>query len=266
MARTGWAWLVSYEIMPELVMFGWLWVRPLLVSDMQAFAEKVSDYNERFKFEATSCQDRIGVSVHGTTCVELLPFCHKDGFNWRDPDETNAQACPSTCGKCPPDLIVTPDSVDLAYSVALFDAIMLYAHGATKMMSEGGSLRNGLAVTAALRNTSFTGVGGTTIALDNHGDRIESYEVLNYVLEAGDVMRSVAVGVYDCEVRQYRAYERVVLWPGNTTNTPADYFSGAPSCTLCAACSDRMHAMSRHRSSLGTPCITLCVVRFEIND
>ena len=58
--------------------------------------------------------------------------------------------------------ISTPaDSVDLTYSVALYDAIVLYAHAATKVMSEGGDLRDGYAVTAAVRDTTFQGVGNT---------------------------------------------------------------------------------------------------------
>ena len=46
---------------------------------------------------------------------------------------------------------------------------------------------------------------------------------MNYVLEAGDVIKSVAVGMYDCStLQQYRAYEQVVVWPGNSTNVPND--------------------------------------------
>ena len=63
--------------------------------------------------------------------------------------------------------------VDLTYSQTLYDAIMLYAHAATKVLSEGGDLRDGQAVTAAARNTTFVGVGGSVVALDTHGDRIE---------------------------------------------------------------------------------------------
>ena len=82
------------------------------------------------------------------------------------------------------DLTVSPDSVDVTYSAAMYDAIMLYTHAATKVMTEGGNLRDGEAVTAALRNISFTGVGGSTVALDTNGDRMESYEVMNYVLDS----------------------------------------------------------------------------------
>ena len=123
-------------------------------------------------------------------------------------------------------ITLSPDSVDLVFSATLHDAIMLYAHAATKLMSEGGDLRDGEAVTAAVRSTSFTGVGGTVVALDSNGDRIESYEVMNYVLEEGDVTHSVAVGVFNSTEGQYEAYTRAVVWPGNTIEVPADYFSG----------------------------------------
>ena len=123
-------------------------------------------------------------------------------------------------------ITVSPDSVQLTYSTALYDAIMLYAHAATKVMSEGGDLQDGEAVTDAVRNTTIEGVGGTPVALDSNGDRIESYEVMNIVLEAGDVVSSVAVGLFDATLKEYKAYGEAVVFPGNTTKVPAD-FSGA---------------------------------------
>ena len=114
-----------------------------------------------------------------------------------------------------------PGSVDLTYSTALYDAIMLYARAATTVLSEGGNLRDGEAVTAAVRSTTFEGVQGH-VALDVNGDRIESYEVMNFVLRADDVMSSVAVGLYNSRQRQHKAYERVV-WPGNTMEVPIDF-------------------------------------------
>ena len=121
---------------------------------------------------------------------------------------------------------ISPDSVDLVFSAALHDAIMLYAHAATKLMSDGGNLQDGRAVTAAVRSTSFIGVGGTVVTLDSNGDRIESYEVMNYVLKEGDAMSSVPVGIFNSTKEQYSAYERAVVWPGNTLEVPMDYFSG----------------------------------------
>ena len=124
------------------------------------------------------------------------------------------------------DIAVSPDSVDLVYSAALHDAIMLYAHAATKVLSEGGSLRDGKAVTAAVRSTTFEGVGGTLVALDSNGDGLQSYEVMNYVVGEGNMLVSEAVGVYNCTRQQYRVYERAVLWPGECVDVPVDFFSG----------------------------------------
>ena len=127
----------------------------------------------------------------------------------------------------------SPDSVDLTFSVALHEAVMLYAHAATKVLAEGGDLRDGRAVTAALRNTVFEGVGGTEVVLDSNGDRIESYEVMNYVVGADGVMSSVPVGVYNHTLQQYMAYERVVVFPGGTTDVPPDTSQGCFHCSLC---------------------------------
>ena len=87
--------------------------------------------------------------------------------------------------KRPPfNFTVSQDSVDLTYSVALYEAVMLYAHAATNMMLDGGNLLDGEAVTAAVRTATFTGVSGTLVALDKNGDRLASYEVLNYIFGA----------------------------------------------------------------------------------
>ena len=76
-------------------------------------------------------------------------------------------------------MTIRPESVDLTYSAALHDAVMLYAHAATRMLSEGANLDNGHAVTEAMRTTTFQGVGKSILQLDKNGDRIESYEVMN---------------------------------------------------------------------------------------
>ena len=115
------------------------------------------------------------------------------------------------------DINILPNSVDLTYSAALYDAIMLYAHAATRVLSEGGELRDGKAVITAVRSTTFEGVGDQVgaVALDrNTGDRIETYMVVNYVQGADGGMSSVPVGVYDARARQYKTYERAVVWPG----------------------------------------------------
>ena len=79
--------------------------------------------------------------------------------------------------------------MDLTYSVALYNSIVLYAHAATKVLSEGKKLQDGQAVTNAVRATTFEGVGGRLVSLDNKtGDQIDSYEVMNYM--AGNKDRS----------------------------------------------------------------------------
>jgi len=117
---------------------------------------------------------------------------------------------------------VDADSIDLTYSQTLYDAVMLYAHAATKVLSDGGDLRDGQAVTAAVRSTTFEGVGGSAVALDENGDRVESYEIMNYVVGADSAISGVPVGKYDSTERQYTAYERAVVWPGSTMEVPKD--------------------------------------------
>ena len=120
-------------------------------------------------------------------------------------------------------ITVDADSIDLTYSQTLYDAVMLYAHAATKVLSEGGDLRDGQAVTAAVRSTTFEGVGGSAVALDENGDRIESFEVMNYVVGADGSIGTVPVGKYDSNVEKYTPHERTVVWPGSTTMTPLDH-------------------------------------------
>ena len=125
------------------------------------------------------------------------------------------------------DFTLAAESVDLTFSLALYEAIMLYAHAATKLLSEGGDLYNGTAVTSKLRSTEFAGVGGKIVALDEQGDRIDMYEVMNYVVRADGKMDRVPIGIYNSTRKQYRAYERAVVWPGGTTKPPLDYAPGA---------------------------------------
>ena len=120
------------------------------------------------------------------------------------------------------------ESVDRTYSVALHDAVMLYAHAATKVLAEGGDVHDGNVVTEAVRSTIIQGVDGRAVALDNNGDRIQSYEVVSYVQnENHGGMRSVRIGVYNSTIHQYSAHPEVVWWPGSTMVVPVDYSSGA---------------------------------------
>ena len=119
------------------------------------------------------------------------------------------------------------DSVDLTYSSALYNAILLYAHAATAVLSRGEDLRNGTAVTAEIRHTSFMGAGNSIVMLDSHGDRISSYEVMNYILRADDKVSRVVIGIFNSTDWEYNTSGRAVVWPGNTDLLPLDYVSGA---------------------------------------
>ena len=139
--------------------------------------------------------------------------------------------------------------MDLTYSVALYNSIVLYAHAATKVLSEGKKLQDGQAVTNAVRATTFEGVGGRLVSLDNEtGDQIDSYEVVNYVADEDYAVSSVPVGVYDQTLRQYRALERaIIVWPNGSDTVPKDWQPGE-----CAAGNEPKIL----RNSMLTTCIT----------
>ena len=159
--------------------------------------------------------------LHAQGWLYVMPFLPSEGMQ-----EFARQVSEYT--KSSFNLTISPDLVDLTYSAALYNAIMLYAYAATKVLSEGGDLHDGQAVTEAVRSTPFEGVGGNTVVLDKQGDRIESYDVMNFVVEADGGMGSVPVGLYNSSLGEYTAYERAVVWPGSTTVVPVDYLSGAP--------------------------------------
>ena len=113
-------------------------------------------------------------------------------------------------------------SLSVGYSAALYNAIMLYAQAATKLLCDRGDLRDGKAVTRAMRNSTFMGVEGTFVALNGKGDRSnESFEVMNLVHTAPE-MKSAAVGLYNSTEWKYLQYGLPVVWPGGTVNTPRD--------------------------------------------
>ena len=79
-------------------------------------------------------------------------------------------------------ITVNPDSVDLTYSTALYEAVMLYANAATKVLSNGDDLYDATLLSNTLRSTILEGVANNSVALDEHGDRIQTYEVLSYLV------------------------------------------------------------------------------------
>ena len=107
------------------------------------------------------------------------------------------------------------------HAANLWDAVYLFAHAATRVIAAGGSVNDGIGLVKEMRNISFQGIE-QVVVLNEDGDRLESYEVMNYVLGADGAMESVPVGLYNSSERTYSAYGREVIWPGNTTDTPLD--------------------------------------------
>ena len=189
-------------------MQGWLWVKPLLSPEaMQAFAKQVNEYTKSHPTIRLRTEERSW-----SLQLQLLS---------EDPKSSGTQ---------------------LEYAVALHDAVTLYAHAATKVLSQGGDLRNGTMVAETVRSTTIDGVGDRAVILDENGDRIVSYEVMNYVQGESGETDSVSVGVYSSSSKKYTV-ERAVVWPGSDpTVVPVDYhhevcdFAGliclqVPSCT-----------------------------------
>ena len=58
-------------------------------------------WDDSQKYPSNLCVDRSDTSKYGTTCAQSLCFCATNGMAWHSPDQTNAEACPVTCGKCP---------------------------------------------------------------------------------------------------------------------------------------------------------------------
>ena len=85
------------------------------------------------------------------------------------------------------------------------------------VLSQNGSLTNGTAVTAALWNTTFEGLQGEYVRLDAHGDRVTSYEIMNYVAGAAGNVSSVPVrvGLYNSTSERYTP-KKEIAWPGGT--------------------------------------------------
>ena len=61
------------------------------------------------------------------------------------------------------------------------------------------------------------------VALDAQGDRLDMYEVVNYVVGQDGEIDTVPVGLYNSTLQQYIAYGRTVVWPGKTMEVPVDY-------------------------------------------
>ena len=86
----------------------------------------------------------------------------------------------------------SPDSISV-YAASLYDAVFLFAHAATRVISEGSDVDDGSAIVEAMTKTSFEGILQRSVELDENGDAIEPYAVMNYVEQGDGNMRGVEV-------------------------------------------------------------------------
>merc|ERR1711871_513898 len=108
----------------------------------------------------------------------------------------------------------TDDHETLYYAAALHNAVTLFAHAASKVWAQGGNLRDVHAVSKAVRSTKIVGIGGSIVALDELGEPITSFEVVNYQLGTDNRSHSVTVGLFNSSQQQYLP-ERTIIWPGS---------------------------------------------------
>ena len=119
----------------------------------------------------------------------------------------------------------SPDSISV-YAASLYDAVFLFAHAATRVISEGSDVDDGSAIVEAMTKTSFEGILQRSVELDENGDAIEPYAVMNYVEQGDGNMRGVEVGVYGSGQLDLRVDE--VRWPGNASVVPLDGIQQEP--------------------------------------
>ena len=66
--------------------------------------------------------------------------------------------------------VATSDAVS-PYTLAMYNAVILYAYAVNKTLSAGGDIRQGDEMVALMKNTSFLGPGGS-VSLNEKGDRV----------------------------------------------------------------------------------------------
>ena len=77
-------------------------------------------------------------------------------------------------------------------SIALYNAILLFAHAATAAMAQLRDIDDMGVLVEELRKVSFSGKGGNPVILDECGDPIQDYEVLSYMVEtSGEAYRGM---------------------------------------------------------------------------
>jgi hypothetical protein len=113
------------------------------------------------------------------------------------------------------------DDVDL-HAAYLYDSIMLYARAAGQMLRAKQSLSNGPAVVEEMKSVSFQGMTGL-VQIDSRGDRLQSVQTENVVLNAAGALERTRVGVFDASSQKYMTEAgRTVVWPGGATTIPVD--------------------------------------------
>ena len=100
-----------------------------------------------------ACVDRVDVSKYGTTCAELAAWCELDEASWDGPTQTNAGACPATCGTCIEEKRRAGRPVSLAHAATCSTTC---ADGAAIPMSCWNGALASAAGCCAPRNTRIT--------------------------------------------------------------------------------------------------------------
>ena len=128
----------------------------------------------------------------------------------------------------------------------LWNSVFLYAHAATRVLEAGGAASDGTALVEVMKNLPpFTTGGKHTVKLDENGDMIEPYAIMNYVTAEGE-MQKVQVAMYapvklnlGSESEAFNLSGRI-KWPGDTEKTPRAFVTG------------HTHAHARTRTHMST--------------
>ena len=112
----------------------------------------------------------------------------------------------------------------------LYDSIELWAR-ACAMLPLSQCQDNATAVLEVMRNVSFRGKSAF-VKLDRNGDVLpDSLAIYNYLFKVDGMMNAVLVALFSTGEQQFEPIN-TIIWPGNSTEIPADRSSG----TLCIHC------------------------------
>ena len=110
------------------------------------------------------------------------------------------------------------------YAAAMVNAVLLFAHAATRVLDDGGNVDDGALMFRAMTSLSFEGIQQQPFRLNKNGDAIESYDAMNYVYENG-AMHSIEIGHF-ADGRYLRTIAEV-RWPGGQGHVPRAF---VPTC------------------------------------